>query len=92
MSTLALQIVHAAVKPDVSVNELAKLAQTDAGFAMRLLSVVNSAAYALPNKVADMTQAAGLLGISGLRNLALSLSLSTLVPIGKEGEVLLANS
>lgn len=92
MSTLAVQIVQTAVKPDVSVNELAKLAQADAGFAMRLLSVVNSAAYALPNKVADMAHAAGLLGISGLKNLALSLSLSALVPMGKEGEILMANS
>jgi len=87
-----VQIVQAAIRKDVSVSELAKLAQTDPGFAMRLLSVVNSSAYALPNKVNDVPQAASLLGISGLRNLALSLSLSQMVPMGKEGEVLLANS
>ncbi len=92
ISTLAVQIVQAAIRKDVSVSELAKLAQTDPGFAMRLLSVVNSSAYALPNKVNDVPQAASLLGISGLRNLALSLSLSQMVPMGNDGAVLLANS
>ena len=59
---------------------------------MRLLSIVNSAAYGLPHKVADVPQAASLLGIRGLRNIALSLSLSQMIPMGSDGEVLLANS
>ncbi len=92
VSTLAVQIVQEAVRPDVAVGDLAKLAETDPGFAMRLLSVVNSAAYGLQTKVNDVRQAASLLGIAGLRNLALSLSISQMVPMGEDGEVLLANS
>ncbi len=92
VSTLAMQIVREAVRPDVSVGELARLAGTDPGFAMRLLSIVNSSAYALPNKVSDVPQAVSLLGIGGLRNLALSLSLQQMVPLGDDGEVLLAVS
>ncbi len=92
VSTLAMQIVREAVRSDVSVDELARLASTDPGFAIRLLSVVNSSAYALPNKVNDVPQAVSLLGIGGLRNLALSLSLQQMVPLGEDGEVLLAIS
>ena len=92
ISTLAVQIVQKAIRPDVAVEDLARLAQADAAFAMRLLSIVNSAAYGLPHKVADVPQAASLLGIRGLRNIALSLSLSQMIPMGSDGEVLLANS
>ncbi len=91
ISTLAVQIVQEALRPDVSVAELARLAEVDPAFAMRLLSIVNSAAYALANKVSDVHQAASLLGVNGVRNLALGLSLSQMAPVGADGELLLAN-
>lgn len=87
-----MQIVQTALKPNCSVADLARLASTDPGFGMRLLGVINSAAYALPNKVTDITQAASLLGIDGVKNIALGLSMSQLAPVGPDGEVLLANS
>jgi diguanylate cyclase (GGDEF)-like protein len=92
LTTLAMQIVQAAIRPEVSMDELSRLAATDPGFAIRLLSIVNSSAYALPNKVSDVPHAVSLLGAGGLRNLALSLSLQQMVPLGEDGEVLLANS
>ncbi len=88
-SALAMQIVQTALKSDCSVGELAKLAETDPGFGIRLLSVVNSSAYALPHKVNDVPQAASLLGVDGMKNLALGLSLSQMAPVGPEGELLL---
>ncbi|MSP26413.1 MAG: HDOD domain-containing protein, partial [Myxococcales bacterium] len=91
VSTLALQIAQVALRPDVAVAELAQLAEVDPAFAMRLLSVVNSAAYALANKVSDVHQAASMLGVFGVRNLALGLALSQLAPGGPDGELLLAN-
>lgn len=91
-STLAMQIVRAALDPDVSVRELAEMAEGDATFAMRMLSVVNSAAYGLGSDVTDVTRAAAMLGADGMRNLALSLSLTQMIPAGEHGSALLCGS
>ena len=88
-STLALQIVRAALKPEVTVSELADLAQTDPAFALRLLSVVNSAAYNPVTKIESVPRAAAMLGVSGMRNLALGMSIVGRTPPGKDGEALL---
>jgi diguanylate cyclase (GGDEF)-like protein len=92
VSTLATQIVQAALRPGISLLERGDLAETDPAFAVRLLSVVNSPAYGLRHRVSDMRHASGMLGIHGLRNLALSLSLSDMAPLGPAGDALLAIS
>src|SRR5690606_10032343 len=43
-------------------------------------------------KVADVRQAATMVGLRGLRNLALSLVVTDMAPLSADGEVLLANS
>jgi len=92
MSTAALQIVQAAVRENVSISDLSKLALVDPGFALRLLAVVNSAAFKRSSEVRDVQQAALLLGIRGMRNIALSLAVTDLVPLGEGSKVILANS
>jgi diguanylate cyclase (GGDEF)-like protein len=89
---MAAHIVQAALREDASVQDLARLAEGDPAFALRLLSVVNSAVYGPRRRVSDVKQAATLLGIRGLRNVGLSLAVSDMVPPGKDSEVLLANS
>lgn len=91
-STAAVQIVQEAVKEGVSVADLAKLALGDPAFAIRVLSMVNSAAFQRATPVQDVNQAVSLLGIRGLRNIALSLVVSDLVPMGEEGALLLGQS
>ncbi|MEQ8895402.1 MAG: HDOD domain-containing protein, partial [Sandaracinaceae bacterium] len=91
-SAAAARIVQEAVKPDCSAAELAELATADPGFALRLLSMVNSAAYGLPNKVTDVRRAASMMGVRGLRNLALSLIVGDMAPMNEGGRLLLANS
>jgi HD-like signal output (HDOD) protein len=91
-SLIASRIVAEAVKPDASLAGLATLAEKDPGFALRVLATVNSAAFGLPARVSDVRQAATLLGLRGLRNLALSLVVSDMTPAGPDGELLLANS
>ena len=91
-STMALEIVQAATQKDVSLPQLARLAEVDPAFGLRVLAMVNSPTFALAQKVGDLQQAVSLLGIRGLRNLALSLALSDMVPTGQHGQVLLANS
>jgi diguanylate cyclase (GGDEF)-like protein len=92
MSVFALQIVREALKPDVSPTELAKLAESDPGFALRIISMVNSAAFGFARKVSDVRQATAFIGVRGLRTLGLSLAVSDMVPHGPDGMVLLGNS
>jgi diguanylate cyclase (GGDEF)-like protein len=89
---VATQIVTQAVSPDVSVADLAKLAIGDPGFAARVVALANSAAYGLPSRVSDIRQACMLLGVRGLRNVALSLIVSDMVPAGEDADLLLATS
>ncbi len=90
--TVATKVIQLAVRDDCSASELGKLAASDPAFGMRVLSIVNSPAFMLAHRVTDVRQAASLLGIRGLRNLALSLVVSDMVPVGEEGRTLLANS
>jgi diguanylate cyclase (GGDEF)-like protein len=92
MSVVALQIVREALKPDVSPTDLAKLAESDPGFALRIISMVNSAAFGFNRKVTDVRQATAFIGVRGLRTLGLSLAVSDMVPAGPDGMVLLGNS
>jgi diguanylate cyclase (GGDEF)-like protein len=91
-STAAVQIVQAAIKEGVSVADLSKLAACDPAFAMRVLALVNSPAFARAQTIQDVNQATALLGIRGLRNIALSLVVSDLVPMGEDGSLLLCQS
>ena len=91
-SLIASRIVAEAMKPDASLSALAVLAERDPGFTLRVLSTVNSAAFGLGTRVSDVRQAATMLGLRGLRNLALSLVVSDMTPTGPDGELLLANS
>lgn len=85
----AVRILQEAVKEGVSVDALSHLAQGDPGFALRVLSLVNSPAMGRQQQVTNITQAATLLGVRGLRNLALSLVVGDLAPAGSEGGLLL---
>ncbi len=92
LSVVALQIVREALKPDVSPTDLAKLAESDPGFALRIISMVNSAAFGFGRKVTDVRQATAFIGVRGLRTLGLSLAVSDMVPSGPDGQTLLSNS
>ncbi len=92
MSVVALQIVREALKPDVSPTDLAKLAESDPGFALRIISMVNSSAFGFARKVTDVRQATAFIGVRGLRTLGLSLAISDMVPAGADGMLLLGNS
>jgi len=92
VSTAAARIAQEALKADVTVESLAKLAHTDAAFAMKLLALVNSPAFARSRTVSDINQAASLLGIRGVRTVALSLVVSSLCPEHESCRVLMANS
>lgn len=88
-SVAAIRIVQEAVREGVGIDELARLAQGDPAFAVRVLNLVNSPALARSKPVRDISQAASLLGVRGLRNIALSLAVGEMVPAAEEGTGLL---
>ena len=88
-SLLAHQIIRAAASPDVSVAELARLAEGDPAFAMRALRVVNSAAFGLRQKTSSIRGACAMMGTSGLRSVALGLLVSDMAPVGRDGATVL---
>ena len=92
LSMIALQIVHESLAPEASLPELSKLAESDAGFALRIIALVNSAALGHHRQVSDVRQAVSMVGIRGLRTLGMSLALSDMVPVGEAGQALLGNS
>ncbi|HET6331686.1 MAG TPA: diguanylate cyclase [Polyangiales bacterium] len=92
LAVVAARIVQEALNEDVDFATLARLAGSDPGFAARVVATVNSGAFGMSRQVSDVTQACKLIGVRGLRNLALSLVVSDMVPVGEDGAVLLANS
>jgi len=92
LSAAAARIAQEALRADVSIESLAKLAHADVAFAMKLLALVNSPAFARSRAVSDINQAASLLGIRGVRTVALSLLVSGLCPAHESCRVLMANS
>jgi len=88
----AARIVQEALNDDVELATLTRLAEQDPGFAVRVVLAVNSGAFGLSRSVGDVRQACSLLGVRGLRNLALSLVVSDMVPVGADGTILLVNS
>jgi two-component system, cell cycle response regulator len=92
LSLVAAQIVEKAVKEDVTVAALSALAIGDPGFAARVLALVNSAAFGMGRTISEIGRACAMLGVRGVRNIALSLVLSDMVPTGQDGTVLLTVS
>lgn len=91
LSPAATRIIQAALREDVSVAELASMATADPAFALRIISYVNNPVIGIGRRIEDIQQAASMLGIRGLRSLALSLVITHLAPEASECEALLAN-
>ena len=70
----ALALMKACSKPDVSNQELAKLASSDVVLNAELLRVVNTAFFGLSGQVQSVAKAITVLGVRALKNLVLCLS------------------
>ena len=88
-SAAATQILQAALRDDCAPQELIDLIRADPAFAMRALRWVNSSAFTRPRPVTDLSQAVSLLGVRGLRSLALGIVVTSLVPHHPEAHHLL---
>ena len=89
-SMLSTQILQAAIRPNVTVNELVLICQNDPAFVVRLLAHVNSGRFALRSKITSVLQGVSLLGVRGVRNLALATAVADLAPNTPDGDHMLA--
>ncbi len=67
-------------KPDISMGDIANTVQVDPGINVRVLTMVNSAAFGLSSKISNIQHAVTLLGKSRLEAIVLSLAVKDSLP------------
>lgn len=72
LPTACMRVVQVANDPAASAGDIAEVVSCDPALAARALRLVNSAAYALPERVSTLSGAVRVLGTDGLRDLALA--------------------
>ncbi len=78
LPTVAAKLLSLTSQPEISVQEICRLVSYDISLSAKVLRVVNSAYYGLPQRVSSVQQAVSILGINAVRNLTLSFSLLTI--------------
>ena len=80
------QIVNVVDDPDTTADDLETLVSSDPILSVRVLKVVNSAFYGMPGEVSSIKQAIVVLGMSGVKNIAIAAGISKLFRGGKVHE------
>jgi HD-like signal output (HDOD) protein len=73
---VALRVAEVAQDPESGAGDLKDIVEGDPALSARVVRMVNSAAYGLRTTVANLQQAISYLGLSQVRNLAMTLSVS----------------
>jgi HD-like signal output (HDOD) protein len=84
MPEVAIQLMRSMERADTSMNEVAALIERDPSLAVKVLRVANSAGVGAQREVANLRDAANLLGMRRLRGLSLAACVSNMFP--KEGK------
>jgi len=77
------KIISVVDDPKSTARDLHHIIKTDPALATKILKVVNSAFYGLPGQVSDLDRAIVLLGLSAVKNIAISASISRLFTSAK---------
>ncbi|MBL1262095.1 sensor domain-containing diguanylate cyclase [Methylomicrobium sp. RS1] len=72
---IAVKLVNLTYNPDVRIEALAKIIETDPALAVKVLQTINSAAFCLPAKVTSISRSVNLLGVDEVRRIALTMLL-----------------
>jgi putative nucleotidyltransferase with HDIG domain len=72
LSTTVTKVLEVCNNPNTSPGDLNKVISLDPVLAGKVLKLINSAYYSLPNQVASLTRAIIMLGLNTVKNLALS--------------------
>jgi putative nucleotidyltransferase with HDIG domain len=75
---MAATFLNVANDPDVTVDKLEHVLSFDPALSTRVLRLINSSAFAMQQRVTNLRQAIGLLGLKQLRNLGIAVSVSQL--------------
>jgi diguanylate cyclase (GGDEF)-like protein len=73
---IAMRIIDMVQGEDFSFNQLGSVIQSDPALATKILRLVNSGYYGLPQKIAGIEMAVGLLGANAVKNIALSFTIA----------------
>ncbi len=68
---VVMKLLKALRDPDISIEKVASLLETDAGLSARILTLVNSALYGLPGRITSVAKACSILGLKEIENLTL---------------------
>lgn len=82
-----VQLLKALSSPDIEVDELAKIVETDPSLSYRLLMFINSTAFSLRAEVSSLQQAISLLGIVPFKKWSMVLLLSEMNTTPKGAEM-----
>ena len=72
---VAIRILQAMRRETPNIREISEIIASDAPLTAKVLQIVNSSFYALPNQITSVHQAMMYLGLNSVKNLALSFSL-----------------
>ena len=75
---VTVRIIKTVEDPKSSAAQLHKIVSNDPALVTRILKVVNSSFYGLPGQIASIERAIVLLGLNGVKNLAVAASLGQL--------------
>src|SRR5512140_2775894 len=73
---IAVQILNAVQRDDVSLHDLARIISADPALTAKLLRVANSSFYSLPNQITSIERALTVLGTNVIKNIALSFAIA----------------
>ncbi|HUJ68419.1 MAG TPA: response regulator [Syntrophorhabdales bacterium] len=80
---LYVKVMEELSAPDPSINAIAEIVSKDVGMTAKLLQLVNSAFFALPQRVSNLMQAVSLLGLDTIKTLVLSIHIFSQFDQGK---------
>ncbi|MCH7903751.1 MAG: HDOD domain-containing protein [Armatimonadetes bacterium] len=73
LPTVIVEVVEAIEREGVSSSQIEEIVALDAAITVKLLKVVNSAYFGLPQQISSISQAISFLGLQQVRNLVLSI-------------------
>lgn len=85
---VAMEVLRLTDEPKIDARALCKCIEGDPALASKLLRVVNSSLYGLPQQVGNLSQAIALLGVQPLKLLVLGFSLPEGLTASSTGEAL----
>jgi HD-like signal output (HDOD) protein len=80
MPATAIKLLGLLRDPDVPMTEVAKAVEMDPGLTVRILQLINSAAFGLLSEVSNLQHAVSLLGRSRLESLVLAFTAADSIP------------